>query len=270
VLLTGATGFIAVHVLKLLLSKGYTVRATVRSAGKSAFLRDKFATTKLSFAIVPDIALPGAFDDAVKDMDYVVHTASPFKSVVNDNLQDLLIPAVNGTKGVLESVQKYAPTVKQVVVTSSFAAVFNGPLSFRGLNARSESDWNNITWEQALEADNRVAYRASKKFAESAVWDFVKEQNPNFSVTVLNPPLVWGPMEHEVSLATLNTSNSYIYNLLQDPVNPDPSLIFAFVDVRDLAEAHVAAIGNPKASNQRIIVSGGYYTYAAMIGILQK
>ncbi|KAK9364388.1 hypothetical protein V1509DRAFT_650661 [Lipomyces kononenkoae] len=256
VLLTGATEFIAVHILEELLSKGYSVRAAIRSDGKSKFLREQFPTSKLSFAIVPDIAVPGAFDDAVKDMDYIVHTASPFKAIVEDNLKDLLLPALNGTQ--------------EVVITSSFAAVFSGPLNLRGQKTYTEEDWNDISWDEALKSDGRVAYRASKKFAEMAVWDFVKSNKAPFSVTVLNPPLVWGPMKQEVSLSTLNTSNSYIYNLMQNTVNLDPSYIFGFVDVRDLAIAHVAALGNPKAENQRIIVSGGLYTYAALIGVMQK
>ncbi|KAK9329338.1 hypothetical protein V1520DRAFT_279566, partial [Lipomyces starkeyi] len=228
--------------------------------GSPKFFREQFPTSKLSFAIVPDIAVPSAFDDAVKDMDYVVHTASPFKAIVEDNLKDLLLPALNGTQEVLKSVQQYAQSVKQVAITSSFAAVFSGPLNLRGQKTYTEEDWNDISWDEALKSDGRVAYRASKKFAEMAVWDFVKTHKAPFSVTVLNPPLVWGPMKQEVSLSTLNTSNSYIYNLMQNTVNPDPSYIFGFVDVRDLAIAHVAAIGNPKAENQGIIVSGGLYT----------
>jgi len=87
---------------------------------------------KLTFAIVPDIAVSGAHDDAVKPyddgtgLDFVVHTASPFHMDVTEPKSQMLDPAVQGTRGLLESVKKFAPTVKRVVVTSSFASILNG------------------------------------------------------------------------------------------------------------------------------------------------
>lgn len=52
----------------------------------------------------------------------VIHTASPYHFHAQD-AQELLVPAITGTTGILKSVQKYAPLVKRVVVTSSFAAI---------------------------------------------------------------------------------------------------------------------------------------------------
>lgn len=84
VLLTGGNGFVAAHILLLLLQRGYSVTATVRSESKTTFLRRKFsdAVSKghLKFAIVPDITTPGAFDEVFKGsaFDSVLHTSSPF------------------------------------------------------------------------------------------------------------------------------------------------------------------------------------------------
>ncbi|KAJ5244844.1 NAD dependent epimerase/dehydratase [Penicillium chrysogenum] len=92
VLVSGASGFVATHVLDAFLSAGYSVPGTVRSE-KTA---DKVLRTfpkyevKLIFAIVSDIGKPNAFDVAVKGVDSIIHTASPAQFRVDDNERDLL------------------------------------------------------------------------------------------------------------------------------------------------------------------------------------
>src|SRR6201999_1754652 len=101
----------------------------------------------------------------------VVHTASPFHFKVTDVQKQLLDPAVIGTTGVLKSVKKYAPSVKRVVITSSFASIVN---PFKGAwpeHTYSEKDWGTVTHEEAIK-NPRNGYRASKTFAERAAWDF--------------------------------------------------------------------------------------------------
>lgn len=83
VLLTGGNGFIAVHILSLLLQHGHAVTTTVRSESKTTHLRKIFSEAassgQLKFAIVEDITAPGAFDQVVKanTFDAVLHTSSP-------------------------------------------------------------------------------------------------------------------------------------------------------------------------------------------------
>jgi GDP-mannose 4,6 dehydratase len=70
VLVTGPSGFIGAHVFSQLLEKGYSVRGTVRSQSKADFFLRKFPEAaesgRISFAIIKDIAKPGAFKDALK------------------------------------------------------------------------------------------------------------------------------------------------------------------------------------------------------------
>ena len=121
VLLTGGSGFIAVHVLEALLTQGHSVVTTVRSDAKAQMLRDTFpnyGTDKLDFAIVADMAEEGAFDEAVKSdppFEWVIHTASPFHFNITDTKKDLLDPAIIGTTGILNAIKKNAPSVKRVV-----------------------------------------------------------------------------------------------------------------------------------------------------------
>lgn len=73
VLVTGASGFIAAHVVDAFLRKGYNVRGTVRSEKTAAQVRETHAdySKQLSLSVVPDISAPGAFDEAVKGVDGV-------------------------------------------------------------------------------------------------------------------------------------------------------------------------------------------------------
>lgn len=90
VLLTGGSGFIAAHVLDILLDHGHSVVTTVRSQEKANKIKEahpNVSEKQLSFAIVEDIAQEGAFDQAVKSdppFEAVIHTASPFHFNVTD------------------------------------------------------------------------------------------------------------------------------------------------------------------------------------------
>jgi nucleoside-diphosphate-sugar epimerase len=221
VLLTGGSGFIAAHVLDILLEHGHSVVTTVRSqekANKIAENHKSYGKDKLDFAIVEDIAKENAFDQAVKSeppFEAVIHTASPFHFNVTDVQKELLDPAIIGTTGILKSIKKSAPSVKRVVITSSFASIIN---PFKGNwpeHTYSEEDWNPITPQQAVENPSN-GYRASKTFAEKAAWDFVEQEKPNFSIATMCPPLVLGPIVHYLnSLDALNTSNQRVRDIIQ-------------------------------------------------------
>lgn len=89
--------------------------------------------------------------------DYVLHTASPFHFNVQDPVKDFLDPAIKGTTGILNAIKAHAPTVKRVVITSSFAAIVNGK---KHPKIYSEKEWNPVTWEEAMDPAN--TYRGSK------------------------------------------------------------------------------------------------------------
>ena len=142
VFISGASGFIAQHIVENLLKENYTVIGSVRSQEKADRLTRQFGNNpNLQFEIVGDIAKLDAFDNAFskhgKDIKYVLHTASPFHFNTTEYEKDLLIPALNGTKGILESIKKYAAdSVERVVITSSFAAVSNLIFNVRNSSKR--------------------------------------------------------------------------------------------------------------------------------------
>ncbi|KAI9799610.1 MAG: methylglyoxal reductase (NADPH-dependent) gre2 [Piccolia ochrophora] len=268
VLLTGGSGFIAAHVLEYLLEHGHSVVTTVRSQEKADKIKGahpKVSPSNLSFAIVEDIAQEGAFNEAVKSdppFEAVIHTASPFHFNVTDPKKDLLDPAIIGTTGILKAIKSSAPSVKSVVITSSFASIIDGAQGTRPGYVYSEKDWNPVSEEEAVQNPSN-AYRASKTFAEKAAWEFLEKEKPNFYISTMCPPLVLGPIIHYLnSLDALNTSNQRVRNLLQGLGKeeiPDTGT-YLWVDVRDLALAHVKAIEIPAAANKRFFITAGHFT----------
>lgn len=278
VLLTGGSGFIAAHVLDILLQHGHSVVTTVRSqekANKIAENHKSYGKDRLSFAIVEDIAQEGAFDEAVKSdppFEAVIHTASPFHFNVTDVQKELLDPAVIGTTGILKSIKKSAPGVKRVVITSSFASIINPSKGNWPDHTYSESDWNPISAQQAVE-NPANGYRASKTFAERAAWDFIEQEQPNFTLATMCPPLVLGPIVHYLnSLDALNTSNQRVRDIVQGKAKDEipPTGTFIWVDVRDLALCHVLAMEKEEAANKRFFVTAGYFSNKEIADIIAK
>ncbi|KAJ5787756.1 hypothetical protein N7457_002746 [Penicillium paradoxum] len=273
VLLTGGSGFIAAHIVDILLQHGFDTVVTVRSEEKGKRILDAHpnASQKLSYVIVKDVAQNGAFDEAVVSnppFDYVLHTASPFHFNVQDPVKDFLDPAIKGTTGILKAVKAYAPTVKRVVITSSFAAIVN---SKQHPKVYSEKVWNPVTWEEAM--DHSLVYRASKTFAEKAAWDFIEKEKPNFDVATINPPLVLGPIVNYLnSLEAINTSNQRVRDIIQGQMKEKiaPTGTFLWVDVRDVALAHVKAIEVPEAGGERFFVTAGFFSNKEIADIARE
>lgn len=165
-------------------------------------------------------------------------------------------PAIKGTTGILKAIKAHAPTVKRVVITSSFAAIVSAK---QHAPTYSEKNWNPVTWEEAL--DHSQVYRASKTFAEKAAWDFVEKEKPNFDIATINPPLVFGPIVHYLnSLDAINTSNKRFSDFAQGNSKNEPPATdnFLYVDVRDVALAHVKAIEVAEAGGKRFFVATGF------------
>jgi nucleoside-diphosphate-sugar epimerase len=204
----------------------------------------------------------------------VIHTASPYLVNVDNNERDLLNPAINGTTSVLTSIQQHAPNIKRVVITSSFASIVDMDKNPRPGYTYTEKDWNPVTYATAANPSTPgvIAYLASKTLAEKAAWDFVEKNQPNFSVTTICPPMVYGPAYHTISsLDHLNTSSAEIYELINGSKKEvPPTGFFAFVDGRDVGEAHARAYETPEAGGQRYFCTAGGYTYQQICDIIRE
>lgn len=117
-----------------------------------------------------------------------------------------------------------------------------------------------------------MAYMGSKTLAEKASWDFVEKHHPNFSISTILPPMIYGPNAHAVSdLDHLNTSSADIYRLINgSEKDVPPTNFFAFVDVRDAALAHRLAYASPAAAGQRFFPTAGSYSYQEICDVVRR
>uniref|UniRef100_A0A803NFY3 NAD-dependent epimerase/dehydratase domain-containing protein n=1 Tax=Cannabis sativa TaxID=3483 RepID=A0A803NFY3_CANSA len=129
VAVTGASGYIASWIVKLLLQRGYTVKASVREPNesrKTAHLTSLDGAKERLQLFKANLLEEGSFESCLEGCEGVFHTASPFYHDIKDPQAELLDPAIKGTLNVLNSVAKF-PSIKRVVLTSSIAAVaYNG------------------------------------------------------------------------------------------------------------------------------------------------
>lgn len=275
VLVTGSTGYVGSHVLKLLLERGYKMSLPVRSEASAAGVRAKFPEheSQLSFSIVSDITKPelfaDAFANAAKPLTAVIHTAAPFVLNVQDMRRDLLDPIIGGSVAILEAIKKYGPEVRRVVNTSSFAAILDLGKGARPGYIYSEADWNPMTYEEASVADAPTAYCAAKGLGEKAMWDWMEAEKPAFSLVSVNPPWVFGPHVGGVNdTKKLNESSHALYSLLDAKEIP-PMDFCGYTDSRTIAEAHIAALEKEEAAGQRFLV-GSHFDYQSAVDALRK
>ncbi|XP_068342757.1 cinnamoyl-CoA reductase CAD2-like [Pyrus communis] len=242
---TGASGYIASWLVKLLLQRGYTVKASVRDPNdkkKTAHLLALDGAKERLQLFKADLLEEGSFDSLVEGCEGVFHTASPFYHNVSDPQAELIDPALKGTLNVLRSCAK-VPSIKRVVITSSMAAVaFNGkPLA---PDVVVDESWFS---DVAVCEKSKLWYMISKTLAEEAAWKFAKENG--IDIVTINPGLVTGPLLQP----TLNTSVEPVLKLVNG-AERFPNTTYRWVDVRDVATAHILALENASASGRYCLV----------------
>ena len=247
----------AAELVKQLLEGGYRVRGTTRNVAKAreaAHLIGLPGAKERLELVEADLDEPGAFDDAVVGCEYIMHIASPYVLDVDDPQRDLVDPAVNGTLSVLQSAQKTG-AVKRVVLTSSFAAVSGPPKD----GVWTEEDWNTTS------SLDYGAYAYSKTMAERAAWDFMEKSGVGFDLVVINPTGVVGPS----IVSRVNQTHQFFVAMTRGEYPGIISLDFPFVDVRDVAKAHVLAMERPNA-NGRYILAAGTRTFRQLVELSEK
>lgn len=256
ILVTGATGFIGAHVVDNLLSRGYKVRGATRSLKKGESMRQSRPqySSHLDFVQVGDFTDGDAasFVDAVQDITGIIHVASPLSYDITDAEKELIQPAINGVKAILTAASNN-PKIKRVVITSSFASVMDANRKAPPRFTYTADDWNPLTYAESIDKNTSavIAYRGSKKFAELEAWDFVKSQSPSFDIATLCPPMTFGPIAHPVEhVSGLNESNAMLWKVAKGEPLAVARVPF-WIDVRDLAQAHVEALVRPEAGNKR-------------------
>lgn len=257
VLVTGATGYVAGWIVKRLLDAGVTVHAAVRDPGNPArvgHLEEMAAAAPGRLRLFKsDLLAPGSYAEAMAGCRYVFHTASPFITKVKDPRKELIEPAVSGTRNVLEEASR-TPSVRRVVLTSSTAAIYTDAAECAAApgGQLTEAVWNTTA---SLEYQ---PYSYSKTLAEQEAWKIAEGQS-QWDLVVVNPSLVIGP-----ATSTSPTSESFgVVRQFGDGTMATgaPRFGLGVVDVRDLAQAQLAAAFTPSAQGRHIVSTPGTTLY---------
>ncbi|KAI5953331.1 hypothetical protein KGF54_002702 [Candida jiufengensis] len=281
VLITGATGYIAQHIVKQLIEKGYKTIGTVRSEQKGENLKSLIKEAGLdsdlfSYVIVPDIIKKESFDKVFEEnpqISIVLHTASPVDFAVDDVQKGLVDPAVLGTKNILQSAQQHE-NIKHLVITSSTATVNDTTNSTPPGTVLTEDSWNKVTHSHLKHSkDADTGYSLSKTLAGKEVVKFFENENPNFTITSVLPTYVFGPQAFEVKdKSQLNFSAELVNKVLKLKPNEEiPPIVGNFIDVRDVAHAHIKAFEISKETNgKRLVLVNGPWTNQLLAYIINK
>lgn len=262
ILVTGASGFVAKHVIGQLLDAGYAVRGTVRGQGKVPGIWA--AVSALAPGREDSIELVGAdlLDDAgwaeaMQGIAAVMHVAASIVAVEPKDPDLVVRPAVEGTERVLTFAK--AAGIKRVIMTSSIATVGYGLGHQRGARIYTEADFTR------LEGMRRSwAYCIGKTRAEQVAWDLARAGE--LELTTIHPGAILGPATDKDTSISLGL----VTGLLDRTTPAMPRIGFAISDVRDVAAMHVAALQKPESIGQRYLCTRPYMTFDAVAAVLRE
>lgn len=267
-LVTGGSGFVACHLVQQLLEAGDTVHATVRSLANEAKLKPlrqlQARHGERLRLFEADLLLPGSFAPAMRGCSVVHHVASPFllPEKITDGRRQMLEPALQGTRNVLDSVNQ-TPEVRRVVMTSTVGAIFG---DYADVLQMKDATLSEAYFNTSSTLDNNP-YHHAKTEAEKEAWRLCEAQQ-RWSLVTINPGMILGP-----SLTPGSESGSLF--LLDEMLKGYffygmPNLSLTTVDVREVALAHVQAARNPAAHGRYILAEQQMLSFVEISKILRQ
>ncbi|MEO6015286.1 MAG: NAD-dependent epimerase/dehydratase family protein [Devosia sp.] len=262
ILVTGASGFVGKWCVVKLLQKGYRVRGTIRSEAKAKQVRETVAGVVGAEAagrlelVTADILDDKGWADAMQGVTTVMHVATAIRGDEPKDSSIVIRPAIEGTERVLRFANKVG--IKRVILTSSIATVGYGHGHTTGRKIYDETYFTNLdnmkwTW----------AYCIGKTKAEQAAWAYAKANG--IELSTIHPGAIIGPaLDTDASISV-----GMISGLLQNAMPALPSNGYSIIDVRDVADMHVAALEKPEAIGQRYLATAQYMEFPRIAQVLQ-
>jgi len=263
VLVTGATGYVGKWTVLELLRRGYSVRGTLRSLSRSSEVTDTLARELGQGAferlelVEADLLDDKGWAEAMRGVETVMHIATVIRGDEPKDQSLVVRPALEGTQRVFRFAN--AAGIKRIIMTSSIATVGYGHGQTSGRRVYDETYFTNLdgmrwTW----------AYCVGKTRAEQFAWGFAREHG--IALTTIHPGAIIGPALDEHASISLGM----VSGLLAGRVPALPSNGFSIIDVRDVAELHVAALEKPETAGQRYLATSDYTPFPKVADILRE
>lgn len=265
VMITGANGYLASHIVKQLLEKGYNVNACVRNADNESSVQHLLdlpssdTTGKLQLFSTGDMgdkSLYGRYEKPLVNCDFVVHAATPLSPKFKgefDGMRDMLNPGMDGTKELLETIDN-CPTRSSIqcfVLTSSMSAAAPIPEP----PVKDESHWSDDNAQ--LSRDNFYGCLKTRQEKLCQQWSEKSATEgklaPNFKFCAICPTMIVGAgvgSKDDDSNYTPSGTMGRLHWLLMGGRPKAPNDSMSYIDVQDCAAHHIAAMENPNASGR--------------------
>ncbi|KAI3952552.1 hypothetical protein MKW92_036213 [Papaver armeniacum] len=240
VCVTGAGGFIASWIVKLLLSKGYIVHGTVRDPSdvKNAHLKLLDNATENLQLFKADLQDYNSLCGAIAGCTGVFHVASPVPAGRAANPEvEVIEPVMRGTRNILMACSEIK--VKRLVVVSSVVSVIKNP-DWPKDQPMDESCWSDE--EHCRKTENW--YYFAKTASEREALEYSKKND--LDVITICPSVALGPMLQ----STVNSSSKILIKILKDGCERMLNIVRLVVDVRDFAEAVLLVYEKPEAEGR--------------------
>lgn len=263
VLLTGVTGFLGSHTTIQLLEKSYEVIGTLRDKNRATSIKNTIGKhtkgiDRLTF-VEADLNDGQIWEEIIKDIDYIMHIASPIPRILPKNEANLIRPAKEGTVNILKAAA--ASGVKRVVLTSSTGSIVYGKPKGQRSGIYNDKDWTNVNNKK-----DSTPYFRSKTIAEKAAWDFIAQDDSGLELATICPGAILGPVLEK----DFGTSANIVIKMLDGSLPAIPKIGFPIVDVRSVADLHIKAMEMDAAKNERFIAANGFLRFKEIAEILRK
>ncbi|KAJ5388867.1 hypothetical protein N7509_011408 [Penicillium cosmopolitanum] len=251
ILVTGANGYIASHVISILLDLGLHVRGTVRKP--KPWLEEYFRQShgklgSFETALIPDLEAPNALDLVLEGISGLVHLANHMSFTDDTNA---ILQAQNMNVNILESAKKHK-NLRRVVLTSSSCAAFYPTVN------RSPAPPEMLAF---------VVHGACKVQAEREAWKWMEQNHHPFVLNTVLPYWTLGKILHpEIG----GSSMSWMKNILQGDTTAFQLPPQWFVDVEDAARLHVVALLCDQVQSERLFAFASPFTWADIAVLLRK
>lgn len=227
ILVTGGNGFLASHIIPVLLKNNYHVRATRRA--NSDMRLCKAYESKVEW-ITADVTDMNGMYQAMENVDEIIHSAAVVSFDTRDN--DMLYNVnVQGTANVMNAALEHK--IKYTIHISSVAAL-----------GRAENKYNISEENKWTESKLNYNYAISKYLSEMEVW---RAMNEGLPAVILNPSIILGNGDWQ-------NGTSAMFRKVDNGLLFYPPGGSGFVSAKDIAEACILLL-NKKVINERYILN---------------